>query len=154
MPTDTHPDLAAAMQQAHHRIEQQLDALKLAASQAEAPDGRSRLKGACHEFCAALSEHHRLEDVRLFPRLRQANPLFGEALDDLMGDHERLAGHVAALEAATAAPEPDHDRVERAIDGVHRSMTKHFAAEEAGLHALMGQIEIAPDDLRRLFGEQ
>ncbi len=79
--------------------------------------------------------HHHLEDVALFPAIRQADPELGPVVDRLEADHRRVSDILEAIEdAAAALTEEDADaargRVVAGLRELHAHLLEHLDFEE------------------------
>lgn len=86
----------------------------------------------CAAYCQLVGTHHAIEDARMFPDLRAAEPSLGPALDGLAADHVRIGAHLVALDAALVALVRDDDRngVRRVVDALGTDLRSHLAEEE------------------------
>lgn len=62
-----------------------------------------RLRSGCLAHCRFVHQHHRLEDLALFPALLRANPEIAPVVDKLAADHRSIADRVDEVEAAVTA---------------------------------------------------
>ncbi|MGQ5263606.1 hemerythrin domain-containing protein [Micromonospora sp. ZYX-F-536] len=116
------------------------------------PDARpSRdLRAHCLTFCAALGRHHTGEDGGAFRLLADQVPELRPVIDNLIVDHEVVAGILARVEEllddATAVPAA---QLRAELDGLAALLESHFRYEEkrlvAALNALTGRPGTAED---------
>ena len=98
----------------------------------------------CHGFCAALSGHHRGEDVALFPAIATAHPELRETLDKLQQDHAMIGQLIGTLlgaidAAATPAELAGH------LEGIAAIMESHFRYEERQLLSVLETLALDAD---------
>jgi len=101
------------------------------------PDDRQRRAIAEHLvwLTAFLEEHHRTEDLGLYPVVRTRDPEAANLLDEMARDHEAVAAAVVGLEEAAAAyagsesPEVRAALVQ-AVDEVSDVLLPHLQREE------------------------
>jgi len=105
-----------------------------------------KLKMGCLAHCRFVHQHHRLEDIALFPALRRANPELQPVLEKLIADHRSIAGRVAAVEEAAAALGEDdgaeaasgaRERVAAELDALGSELLEHLSYEEANVAETM-----------------
>lgn len=94
-----------------------------------------QLKISCFRYCRFVHGHHHLEDVALFPAIRQADPELGPVVDRLEADHRRVSDILEAIEdAAAALTEEDADaargRVVAGLRELHAHLLEHLDFEE------------------------
>ena len=105
-----------------------------------------QLKMGCLAHCRFVHQHHRLEDIALFPALRRANPELQPVLEKLIADHRSIGGRVEAVEAAAAALGDGGDeeaasgareRVAAELEALGSELLEHLSYEEAKIAATM-----------------
>src|SRR6476646_3211594 len=110
--------LVQEVQWIHGIIRENLAALRALAAQVAqgvpAPEVQARLdelaatnivwtlRTGCLRYCRLVHMHHHGEDTHFFPGLRRVNPTLRPVADKLESDHVAEAGHLDAVEAATA----------------------------------------------------
>ncbi|MCO1599003.1 hemerythrin domain-containing protein [Micromonospora sp. RHAY321] len=116
------------------------------------PDARpSRdLRAHCLTFCAALGRHHTGEDGGAFRLLADQVPELRPVIDNLIVDHEVVAGILARVEELLDdATEVPAAQLRAELDGLAALLESHFRYEEkrlvAALNALTGRPGTAED---------
>ena len=86
----------------------------------------------CLGFCAAIHTHHRGEDSRLLPALRDAAPGLAPVIDKLIEDHELVAGILRRIRDLLdpGRPPVGTQTFLRELDGLTAILTSHFGYEE------------------------
>ena len=109
------------------------------------PDDRQRAAIAEHLawMMTFLEAHHRVEDVGLYPVVRERAPEAATLLDDMTRDHEVVAD--AAAEVATA-PSPE------AIDRLSEVLLPHLRREEDELMPIVARV-VSDDEWRAIEQE-
>jgi hypothetical protein len=103
------------------------------------------LKVNCLHYCRFVHGHHRLEDVALFPALREADPELAPVIDRLEGDHRRVAEQLDEVEAVTAAlGEDGRDRVVGALNDLAETLLAHLAFEEESIGPTLRRMDRHP----------
>jgi alkanesulfonate monooxygenase SsuD/methylene tetrahydromethanopterin reductase-like flavin-dependent oxidoreductase (luciferase family) len=90
----------------------------------------------CESYCRVVTIHHTLEDRRVFPELRAAEPVLGPVLDRLSSEHEVIHGLLEAVDAALVALVTDPaatGELTRAMDLLGERLTSHLTYEESQL---------------------
>jgi len=87
----------------------------------------------CLQYCRALTGHHTLEDVSVFPHLRARAPELGPVLDCLFAEHEVIAASVDRIDEALVRfvdnPAALAD-VRQAVDAMTDALLSHLSYEE------------------------
>jgi alkanesulfonate monooxygenase SsuD/methylene tetrahydromethanopterin reductase-like flavin-dependent oxidoreductase (luciferase family) len=91
----------------------------------------------CETYCGAVTTHHRLEDVALFPQLRRADRRLEPVIDRLAEEHDAIAGVLDRVDAALVAmvgdPDSGIEDVRRAVDLLTDTLLSHLSYEEREL---------------------
>ena len=107
-----------------------------------------QLKVSCLRYCRFVHLHHNLEDVLLFPALRDADPAIGHVVDRLEADHVRVSELLDAVEAAaerlTAAEEAARADVVLALEELHGHLLEHLDYEELQAGPALRRLERIP----------
>ncbi len=95
-----------------------------------------QLRVNCLQYCQLLHGHHTGEDVELFPRLRQANPEIGPAVDQLVREHQVVSDLLDAIEADAERLVGDdsaaaRSRVSASLAELSEALLVHLEFEEA-----------------------
>ncbi|HEV7639450.1 MAG TPA: LLM class flavin-dependent oxidoreductase [Gaiellaceae bacterium] len=87
----------------------------------------------CSRYCAALTQHHGLEDEAIFPHLARSDPALAPVIERLVDEH--LVIHDAIQEVDRALvdhmnhPE-DYEPIQNAIDLLSDALLSHLSYEE------------------------
>ena len=109
------------------------------------------LKVNCLHYCRFVHGHHRLEDVALFPALRDADPDLAPVIDRLESDHRGVAGQLDEVEAAVAAlngDEGERARVVDALNALAEDLLAHLDREEEGIGPALRRMDRHPLSFR------
>lgn len=91
----------------------------------------------CLRYCRALTGHHTLEDVSVFPHLEAREPALKPVLRCLAREHEVIADALEVIDqrlVALAAAEPDaFAGVRDAVDAMSDALLSHLSYEEREL---------------------
>ncbi|MCW2962874.1 MAG: class flavin-dependent oxidoreductase [Actinomycetia bacterium] len=104
----------------------------------------------CSRYCAALTQHHGLEDEAIFPHLAQSDPTLGPVIERLVDEH--LVIHDAIQEVDRALvdhmkhPE-DYDPIQTAIDFLTDALLSHLSYEEHEIVEPLGRLGFYPGQL-------
>jgi iron-sulfur cluster repair protein YtfE (RIC family) len=105
------------------------------------------LKVNCLHYCRFVHGHHRLEDVALFPALREAEPDIGPLVDRLEGDHRRVAAQLDEVEAAVGAlngDEAERGRLVETLNALAEDLLAHLEREEEGIGPALRRMDRHP----------
>ena len=95
----------------------------------------------CLAFCAALTSHHRGEDMGMFAELLRERPDLAGTVAKLVQDHEMIGSilsRVAELaDHATGSSGPALQAIDRELDGLAAIMESHFNYEERAISAAL-----------------
>jgi hemerythrin-like domain-containing protein len=91
----------AATHQSFHRYHE--ECLRLAASATTDPGALDELQRTIDAYTTLFHDHHSAEETYLFPTLRRLDPRFDAVVDELLVQHDRLAGLVGSVVAAASA---------------------------------------------------
>lgn len=91
----------------------------------------------CLRYCRALTGHHTLEDVSVFPHLEAREPTLKPVLRCLAREHEVIADALEVIDqrlVALAAAEPEaFAGVRSAVDAMSDALLSHLSYEEREL---------------------
>lgn len=95
-----------------------------------------KLKNDCLEFCSFLHTHHTVEDVKLFPRLRQLNPELTPAVARLEREHATVSEMLAQIESAAdrlaVRPRPEvRGEMAELLASMRGHLLEHLEFEES-----------------------
>ena len=100
-----------------------------------------RLRSNCLYQCRFVHGHHSLEDVMLFPAVREAAPDIAREVDRLEADHRVIAEHLLAVEDAAAGLTDglpgDRRRLVDALRALEDDLLDHLSREEALLRPVL-----------------
>ena len=150
---DVHDHLRGELTELRSVVEQVRDGAR---SAGEARDALNRMAmrqndwalGAfCSRYCAAVTQHHNLEDVAVFPHLKRAEPVLKPVIDRLTVEH--LAIHDAIEEVDGALVHHinnpgDFDRLQNAIDALTDTLLSHLSYEEYELVEPLARVGFMP----------
>ncbi|ACU70298.1 Hemerythrin HHE cation binding domain protein [Catenulispora acidiphila DSM 44928] len=137
----------------HGWLREQLGRLRDAAEDGTAVDTSDLdLRAHCFAFCAALEDHHRLEDTSVFLAVVAEYPELESVVAELMRDHEQIAALLRQVRivADALADEPSPEELRRLrneLDGLAALAESHFTYEERKLVAALDQLtggDLAP----------
>jgi hypothetical protein len=97
-----------------------------------------KLRVNCLYYCRFVHAHHNLEDIAIFPGLRDANPDLGPVVDKLEADHRTVSDQLdeveAAADALAAADAVDaRARVVTALSDLAAGLLAHLTYEEEAI---------------------
>jgi hypothetical protein len=99
----------------------------------------------CESYCRLVTTHHTLEDIALFPRLRQGDPALTPVVDRLQYEHgiihDVLEGVDRALVALVAEPD-GMKAVREAVDLLTDTLLSHLSYEERELVEPLARLAI------------
>jgi hemerythrin-like domain-containing protein len=91
----------------------------------------------CESYCRVVTTHHTIEDLNMFPRLRQADPSLGPVVERLEREHHDVAGVLEDVDRALVElvtdPAVGVQGVERAVGALSDVLLGHLAYEESQL---------------------
>ncbi len=90
----------------------------------------------CESYCRVVTIHHSIEDHRVFPDLREADPRLGPVLDRLSAEHLVIHDLLEAVDASLVAMVTDPTalaELTRSVDLLGDRLTSHLSYEEEEL---------------------
>jgi iron-sulfur cluster repair protein YtfE (RIC family) len=105
------------------------------------------LKVNCLHYCRFVHGHHRLEDVALFPAIRDAEPDLAPVVDRLEADHRRVADQLDEVEAAVTALSADDGERSRMVDALNvlaDDLLAHLEREEEAIGPALRRMDRHP----------
>ncbi|PSL06878.1 hemerythrin HHE cation binding domain-containing protein [Haloactinopolyspora alba] len=100
----------------------------------------------CESYCRVVTMHHTVEDMRMLPALREADPRLAPVVDRLAEEHEAIAGVLERVDAALVSMVGgDADgvtEVRRAVDLLTDTMLSHLSYEERELVEPLARIPV------------
>ena len=144
MTDDAHaPADTTMMRIVHAALRRDLERARVALTREPPPDDRQRraIAGHLDWLMAFLEEHHRSEDLGLYPVVRERRPGAGPLLDDMARDHRAVAAAIEDLRAASAtyARRDDRRPVVDAIDQLVDVLGPHLSREEDEVMPVVSQ---------------
>ncbi|MPZ27994.1 MAG: LLM class flavin-dependent oxidoreductase [Micromonosporaceae bacterium] len=106
---------------------------------------RWTLGAYCESYCRIVTAHHTLEDARMFPQLRQADPRLGPVVDRLAEEHEVIAAVVERVDAALVAMVSRDDgglELRAAVDLLTDALMSHLSYEERVLVEPLARLSV------------
>ena len=118
----------------HQALRERLAALRQEAARQEAAGAAfpEELLSHCLSFCTATHTHHSGEDDQLWPALRTAAPELATVIDNLVEDHELVAGILGRIRELLAPGQTPSGpgALIRELDGLTAILESHFSYEE------------------------
>ena len=100
----------------------------------------------CESYCRVVTTHHTIEDMNMFPRLRQADPSLGPVVERLEREHHDVAGVLEDVDRALVELVTDPGvgvaGVERAVGTLSDVLLGHLAYEESQLVGPLNALSI------------
>ena len=100
----------------------------------------------CESYCRVVTTHHTIEDMNMFPRLRQADPSLGPVVERLEREHHDVAGVLEDIDRALVELVTDPGvgvaGVERAVGTLSDVLLGHLAYEESQLVGPLNALSI------------
>ena len=101
----------------------------------------------CSRYCNAVTQHHNLEDVAVFPHLKQSEPVLEPVIDRLTVEHHAIHDAIEEVDRALVHhinnPE-DFDRLQAAIDALTDTLLSHLSYEEYELVEPLARVGFMP----------
>lgn len=101
----------------------------------------------CSRYCAAVTQHHNLEDVSVFPHLSRAEPTLEPVIDRLTEEHHAIHDAIEEVDAALVhhINNPgEFDRLQLAIDSLTDTLLSHLSYEEHELVEPLARVGFQP----------
>jgi len=99
----------------------------------------------CETYCRIVTVHHTIEDQRMFPSLRAADPALGDVVDRLEEEHHAIADVLERVDAALVGlvgrPEA-LDAVQAAVDLLSDTLLSHLSYEERELVEPLARLDL------------
>jgi iron-sulfur cluster repair protein YtfE (RIC family) len=97
-----------------------------------------KIRVNCLYYCRVVHTHHGLEDVTLFPALREANPALGPIVDKLQADHRQVSTLLDQVEAAanalvTQEAVSTREQLVHTFNNLATDLLAHLAFEEEAI---------------------
>ncbi len=99
----------------------------------------------CETYCRIVTVHHTIEDQRMFPGLREADPALAAVVDRLEEEHHAIAGVLERVDAALVGlvGSPDQlDAVQAAVDLLSDTLLSHLSYEERELVEPLARLDM------------
>jgi len=101
----------------------------------------------CSRYCAAVTQHHNLEDVSVFPHLTRAEPALEPVIDRLTEEHHAIHDAIEEVDRALVhhINNPgEFDRLQLAIDSLTDTLLSHLSYEEFELVEPLARVGFQP----------
>jgi hypothetical protein len=99
----------------------------------------------CETYCRIVTVHHTIEDQRMFPGLRSADPALAPVVDRLEEEHQAIAGVLERVDAAlvglVGAP-AQLAEVHAAVDLLSDTLLSHLSYEERELVEPLARLDM------------
>lgn len=99
----------------------------------------------CETYCRIVTVHHTIEDQRMFPGLRAADPALGPVIDRLEEEHHGIAAVLERVDAALVGlvGEPEQvGEVRAAVDLLSDTLLSHLSYEERELVEPLARLDM------------
>jgi iron-sulfur cluster repair protein YtfE (RIC family) len=100
----------------------------------------------CATYCRIVTTHHTIEDLQMFPRLREGDPALAPVVDRLEREHHQVAAVLEDLDRALVAmvtrPGDGVEGVRRAVAALSDVLLAHLAYEESQLVGPLNRMSI------------
>jgi hemerythrin-like domain-containing protein len=104
----------------------------------------------CSRYCAALTQHHGLEDEAIFPHLAQSDPTLEPVIDRLVDEHLVIHDAIQEVDRALVGhmndPE-DYEPIQSAIDFLTDALLSHLSYEEQEIVEPLARLGFYPGQL-------
>ena len=100
-----------------------------------------RLGSYCGQLCHAVTQHHMIEDVVLYPQLRTADVDLGSTLDRLEHEHRVIHDVLEGVDRRLVRFAQDRTHLSSLVAEVHHLRTlleSHFTYEEEAIGRALG----------------
>lgn len=101
----------------------------------------------CSRYCAAVTQHHNLEDVSVFPHLSRAEPDLEPVIDRLTEEHHAIHDAIEEVDRALVHHinhPKEFDRLQLAIDSLTDTLLSHLSYEEHELVEPLARVGFQP----------
>ncbi|HTU14015.1 MAG TPA: LLM class flavin-dependent oxidoreductase [Solirubrobacterales bacterium] len=101
----------------------------------------------CSRYCTAVTQHHNLEDVSVFPHLSRAEPDLEPVIDRLTEEHHAIHDAIEEVDRALVhhINNPgEFDRLRLAIDSLTDTLLSHLSYEELELVEPLARVGFQP----------
>jgi hypothetical protein len=99
----------------------------------------------CETYCRILTVHHTIEDQRMFPGIRHADPALAPVVDRLEEEHHAIAGVLERVDAALVGLVGDPGQlaaVQAAVDLLTDALLSHLSYEERELVEPLARLDM------------
>ncbi|MDX6425582.1 MAG: hypothetical protein QOD52_987 [Gaiellaceae bacterium] len=104
----------------------------------------------CSRYCAALTQHHGLEDEAIFPHLAQSDPTLEPVVERLVDEHLVIHDAIQEVDRALVGhmndPE-DYEPIQSAIDFLTDALLSHLSYEEHEIVEPLARLGFYPGQL-------
>ena len=101
----------------------------------------------CSRYCRAVTQHHNLEDVSVFPHLTRAEPSLEPVIDRLTEEHHAIHDAIEGVDKALVhhiSNPGDFDQLQLAIDKLTDTLLSHLSYEEHELVEPLARVGFQP----------
>lgn len=136
---DVHDHLRSELSQLRTLLEQVRDGERTA-GEARGELNKMALKqndwtlGAfCSRYCFAVTQHHNLEDVSVFPHLRRSEPTLEPVIEQLTEEHHAIHQAIEAVDRTLVhhiEKAGDFEPLQIVLDGLTDALLSHLSYEE------------------------
>jgi alkanesulfonate monooxygenase SsuD/methylene tetrahydromethanopterin reductase-like flavin-dependent oxidoreductase (luciferase family) len=104
----------------------------------------------CSRYCAALTQHHGLEDEAIFPHLAHSDPALEPVIERLVDEHLVIHDAIQEVDRALVGhmndPE-DYEPIQSAIDFLTDALLSHLSYEEREIVEPLARLGFYPGQL-------
>ena len=131
---DGSASMATMMMMSHHAFRRDLGRFANALQRLTPSDvtRAEALRGEWANFHGALHGHHHMEDIAMFPSMRDQHPALGSCIDGLAADHRKIDPLLEEGDRAFARL-PETPGALALVGELQRLLEPHLATEEAEL---------------------
>lgn len=103
-----------------------------------------KLRVNCLYYCRFVHAHHNLEDIALFPALREKDPALTPVVDKLEADHRLVSDYLDEIEDAVREIGREDStaarlRIVDALEGLREHLLEHLEFEETEIAPTLSQ---------------
>lgn len=101
----------------------------------------------CSRYCFAVTQHHNLEDVSVFPHLRRSDPALEPVIDRLTEEHHAIHQAIEAVDRTLVhhIDKPgDFEPLQVVLDALTDALLSHLSYEEHELVEPLARVGFMP----------